>query len=141
MSHKILSHYLGKDTPLYGWKKNIFIENRSSIEKGDCSNSVYMKSLNLAGTYIDFPPHFSSKGKTINDYSASFWNFNKVTTINYPVKSNHIINDEILIGNDISEDMKLDEVHGSVIKNIVALPLLVDNVVGSPIMILAEFDL
>lgn len=47
-----------------------------------------------------------------------------------------------LIANDILliEDMKLDQINGKVIKSVTALPLLIDEIDGCPITIIAEYE-
>ena len=104
MPYKYLSYYINQDTPLYGGKKNIFLEASSLIAKGDSSNSCYMKFPNHTGTHIDFPFHFSDAGKKINDYPPSFWKFESIKIINYKVEPNQIIDKDILTGNSIPKD-------------------------------------
>ena len=78
MKHIYLSYFLNEDTPIYGGEKAIFIENRSEMSNGDSSNTKYLKFPNHSGTHIDFPLHFSDKGKNINDYPPEFWIFKEV---------------------------------------------------------------
>ena len=91
-----LSYFINEQTPIYGGEKAILVEKRSEISKGASSNTKYLKFPNHSGTHIDFPNHFSDDGKIINDYSASFWKFNKVFVISYKAKVNEIIDKEIL---------------------------------------------
>ena len=213
-----LSHSISEQTPLYGGEKAISIERRSEISKGASSNTKFLKFPNHSGTHIDFPNHFSDSGKTINDYSPSFWNISNVFVIDYRAQAGEIINDVVLqyniipantefliiktsfgdnrkkkvywennpgldpllakiikkqcpnikiIGFDfisvssyqnrilgreahkkfliengilLIEDMKLDEINGRNISSITALPLMIDNIDGAPITIIAELE-
>jgi arylformamidase len=218
MNSIYLSYFINEYTPLYGGKKLIEIEKISEIVKGATSNSKFLKFPNHSGTHIDFPNHFDNEGKTVNDYSASFWKFSNVCVISYVPKVDEIIdlrllngnvvpyetefliintglcNDrdnvsywnnnpglspklasllkkrcpnlkvvgfdfisvssyqnrilgreahrEFLVENDILliEDMKLDEIDKIKINSIIALPLLIDNIDGVPITIIANYE-
>jgi arylformamidase len=211
-----LSYFINEQTPLYGGEKTIYIEERSQIRNGASSNTKYLKLPNHTGTHIDFPNHFSDQGKTINDYGPSFWMFDNVYVISYPVKAEEIIKQdlihkydipsttefliintgfgknreneiywasnpglspklarslksrcpylkvigfdfisvssyknrmlgreahkEFLVENDILliEDMKLDGIKTNTIQSIIALPILIDNIDGVPITIIAR---
>ncbi len=99
-----LSYFINQRTPLYGGEKAIEIEKRSEISKGASSNTKYLKFPNHTGTHIDFPNHFSDKGKTINDYPALFWIFNKVAVIPVPVEQDQIIVEDDVEIKNISKD-------------------------------------
>jgi len=213
-----LSYYINEQTPLYGGEKAIELVKRSEISKGAGSNTKFLHFPNHLGTHIDFPNHFSDSGKTINDYSPSFWNRLNVFVIDYQAKVGEIIDDvvlqcniipantefliintgfgnrrekkvywennpgldprlakiikkqcpnikiigfdfisvssyqnrllgreahrEFLLENEILliEDMKLDEIEGRNIISITALPLMIDNIDGTPITIIAEIN-
>jgi arylformamidase len=78
-----LSHFLNEFTPSYGGKKKLFkIEKKRKIKLGDHVNTSFLSFPNHIGTHIDFPYHFVESGKTLNDYPAGFWTFNKVGFIN-----------------------------------------------------------
>jgi len=91
MAYSYLSFFIDDNTPQYGGDKAIKIGQRSSIIKGDSSNSKMLVLPNHVGTHIDFPSHFSVAGKVINDYPADFWVFNKPFILNYPAKKNEIV--------------------------------------------------
>lgn len=97
-----LSYYINEQTPLYGGEKVIEIRKRSEISKGASSNTKYLKLPNHTGTHIDFPNHFSDTGKTINDYPASFWEFNQVQVINYMAKQEEILDETLLKKHNIN---------------------------------------
>ena len=83
MKTLFLSHFINKNTPVYGGVENAFIsETISSINEGHTSNSSKFIFNNHIGTHIDFPFHFSNTGAKTNDYDSSFWVFNKVGFIN-----------------------------------------------------------
>ena len=99
-----LSYFINEQTPLYGGEKAIFIDKRSEIVKGASSNTKYLQFPNHTGTHIDFPCHFSDKGKTINDYPAGFWKFHHVFVIDYGAREKEIIGESILEGIIIPEE-------------------------------------
>lgn len=104
MNAIFLSHFIDEQTPLYGGEQAIFIEKRSEIFKGASSNTKYLKFPNHIGTHIDFPNHFSDSGKTINDYPASFWIFQKVYVISYKAKNDEIIDKDLINMQEIPLD-------------------------------------
>lgn len=91
MRFTYLSYNINEKTPLYGGEKLVSIEQRSEISKGDSSNTKHIRLPNHTGTHIDFPNHFSNSGKTINDYPASFWQFDKIHVVSYKADSEEII--------------------------------------------------
>ena len=78
---KFLSHYLSEKTPLYGNGKGIHFVPDKEIERGDSCNTTNLSFPNHSGTHIDFPYHFNSTGKTINDYPTEYWQFDHVEMI------------------------------------------------------------
>lgn len=79
MEPSYLSYFIEESTPVYGGKHNtISLNQNSSIENGDTTNSLKINFQNHVGTHLDFPFHFSNDGKTCSDYPASFWIFDKV---------------------------------------------------------------
>jgi len=88
MKTLFLSHFINKNTPVYGGVENAFIsETISSINEGDTSNSSKFIFNNHIGTHIDFPFHFSNSGAKSNDYNSNFWIFNKVGFINTSINN------------------------------------------------------
>jgi arylformamidase len=74
-----LSHFINKDTPIYGGAEGkIIIEEVNKISNGDSSNNSYLKMPVHSGTHIDFPYHFNSLSQNSSNYIADFWIFNKV---------------------------------------------------------------
>lgn len=88
MIHPVnLSHFINSETPVYGGKQGkIIIESIRSIDKGDTSNNLNFNFPAHVGTHIDFPYHFSIKGKKSNDYPPSFWIFHKVGFLNCTIE-------------------------------------------------------
>jgi len=79
MDAKFLSYFLNQNTPAYGGDKgSVNIEIIRSINNGDNSNNLKISFPCHIGTHIDFPFHFSNQGKKLEDYSPSFWAFNKI---------------------------------------------------------------
>ena len=72
-----LSHYLNDQTPLYGGVEEITISKSTSINDGNTANTLHISIPNHAGTHIDVPKHFFNEGKSLSDYPASFWFFQK----------------------------------------------------------------
>ena len=79
-----LSFELNEKSPVYGGKDDkLKIKKKTNqIKEGKTSNNLHLSFPNHLGTHIDFPRHFSDKGKTQSNYSASFWIFNKVGFLN-----------------------------------------------------------
>ena len=74
-----LSFELNEKSPVYGGKDDkLKIKKTNQIKEGKTSNNLHLSFPNHLGTHIDFPRHFSDKGKTLSNYPASFWIFNKV---------------------------------------------------------------
>lgn len=77
-----LSYPLSPNLSGYGDGNRIIINQLSSIINGDTSNNTEISMPIHFGTHIDFPNHFVNKGKTIDDYSASFFLFDNISIIN-----------------------------------------------------------
>jgi len=97
-----LSHGISNDTPCYGGARDVKISNNSSIDNGDSSNSLSVKFKNHVSTHIDFPLHFSEKGKSQACYGSDFWFFNNIAVIKYAAGNDEIITAEKLNLNRIS---------------------------------------
>ncbi len=76
-----LSHFIESGTPLYSGRGRIEIAQARSIKMGDACNTQTIKFPNHASTHIDLPYHFLEDGKTLSDFPAGFWVFNKVQLI------------------------------------------------------------
>ncbi len=78
-----LSFFLDESTPNYGGIEGaVKIRPNRSIALGHTSNNHSFEFPGHINTHIDFPRHFSSDGKTLNDYPPSFWVFDNVGFIN-----------------------------------------------------------
>ena len=86
-----LSHQINNRTPLYGGVKGITISKSTSIREGDTANSMHLSMPNHAGTHIDLPKHFFNDGKTLSDYPASFWFFQKPQLIDVSCDDGQLI--------------------------------------------------
>ena len=97
---KYLSHYLSEKTPLYGNGKGIHFVKDKEIEIGDSCNTSNLSFPNHSGTHIDFPYHFNPDGKTVNDFPASYWNFDRVelADLSGKVDDSQIIGPELFTG-------------------------------------------
>ena len=86
-----LSHYLNDQTPLYGGVKEITISKSTSINDGNTANTLHISIPNHAGTHIDVPKHFFNEGKSLSDYPATFWYFQKPQLIDVSCKDGQLI--------------------------------------------------
>lgn len=87
MEPLFLSYFHEESTPVYGGIKNsISFRSSSSIKNGDTANSFIVSFPNHSGTHIDFPRHFSDRGKSSSDYPAGFWFFDKVGFLNCEIE-------------------------------------------------------
>lgn len=62
-----LSYPLSRKSPLYLGSPEITVNLIKSIERGDNSNNSLITFPAHAGTHIDLPRHFCSRGKTVHD--------------------------------------------------------------------------
>jgi kynurenine formamidase len=97
MTCSYLSYFINNDTPQYGGAKAIDIQQGSSMSRGDSANSTLIQFPNHVGTHIDFPRHFGDHGKTLNDYEAGFWEFNKPCLIDYNAAEEEVIDQGVEI--------------------------------------------
>jgi arylformamidase len=104
MTISYLSHFIKDDTPEYGGKKSISIVKTGQISEGASANSTSVSFSNHIGTHIDFPLHFSDTGKSLSDYPASFWTFEKVHIVNCHVGNDVIISETTFAIDDIPRD-------------------------------------
>ena len=101
----ILSYGLSDDTPLYGNGTGIKISPDKQIKNGESCNTTNLSFPNHSGTHIDFPYHFSLDGKTLNDYPASYWQFNHIEIIDLSGKVDdcQIVGPELFSGLENSD--------------------------------------
>jgi kynurenine formamidase len=86
-----LSHVLSSETVGYGGRKEFQTTRTLNLQNGDSCNQSEWKLSNHIGTHIDSPFHFSSKGKTLDAFDASFWVFSNVHFVEMPVNESTII--------------------------------------------------
>ena len=100
MSAIFLSYFLSENTPAYGGINGMFsLKKIQQISNGDTSNNSALNLSSHIGTHIDFPFHFSNKGKRCENYPPNFWIFNKIGFINCSTED--IINEIKILPNDI----------------------------------------
>ena len=92
-----LSYFISEKTPLYGNGRGLQFAPDKEMSKGDNCNTTNLSLPNHSGTHIDFPYHFNPAGKTINDYSADFWQFDhvEITDLSGKVADCQIIGPEL----------------------------------------------
>ncbi len=76
-----LSYPLSEKTPAYGGGESFITEQVRSIERGDTANGARWTLSNHLGTHTDFPRHFVRDGKCLDDYAASFFEFDKAVLV------------------------------------------------------------
>ena len=103
MSFVWLSHVLTNDTPLYGGADNLNIMADKSINAGDSCNTSFIKMPSHAGTHVDAPRHFFSKGRSIDSFSAHEWIFHNSCLIEIDVQPGTLIEPENISKYNISE--------------------------------------
>jgi arylformamidase len=95
----ILSHQLNHQTPTYGNRDKFTINPTSQIKKGNSANSSsWYFSSNHIGSHADMPRHFFNDGKSLTDYSANDWIFNRVQLIDVPLNQGVLIGPEHISG-------------------------------------------
>ena len=105
---KYLSYLMHPEAPAYGGSQAFFDEPDKQMDKGDSCNTRIWRMSNHMGTHIDFPRHFSIKGKVLNDYPADFWFFNRIDIIfTYPVEPGKILSTKDLNLNTVPADVEL----------------------------------
>lgn len=86
-----LSHTLSERTPGYGGKKEFALKKTKSLVDGNSCNQSQWQLSNHIGTHIDAPLHFSQNGKSLDQYPAEFWIFNKPELCHVPTQSSQLI--------------------------------------------------
>ncbi|GBC70903.1 Kynurenine formamidase [Candidatus Calditenuaceae archaeon HR02] len=80
----LLSHRVGRRTPLYPGTPPIQLTHYRSIERGDSSNLWVISMANHAGTHVDAPNHFYMEGRKISEYRLEELIFENVRLIDIP---------------------------------------------------------
>lgn len=88
----LLSYFIDEFTPVYGTIPLLEIQNYSSINSGDSSNSVIIKLHNHTGTHIDVPKHFIDEGKCLTDYRIEDFIYSMPAIINLTLGPGELIN-------------------------------------------------
>ncbi|MFT6069501.1 MAG: kynurenine formamidase [Bacteriovoracaceae bacterium] len=86
-----LSHPLSNETIGYGGAKEFNSEYVRCIAEGDTCTQSSWKLSNHIGTHIDVPAHFSISGKTIDQYPASHWVYDKIDLIEIEAAEGELI--------------------------------------------------
>ena len=86
-----LSHILEERTPVYGGKSALTIKKQKQLSLGDTCNTTELQFNNHLGTHVDVPYHFLNHGKTISEYSAVDWIFDKPLLIDIKLKDAEIL--------------------------------------------------
>jgi len=76
-----LSHVTSNETPAYGGGSDFETISKKQICCGDSCNTVEIVMSNHIGSHVDAPRHFISNAKTVSEYCASDWYFEKPVLI------------------------------------------------------------
>jgi len=103
-----LSHFISRDTPLYGGKKDkINIIPVREIKKGDPCNTLFLEFPGHASTHVDLPSHFLKRGKVLSDYSPRSWLFSDIQLVDLRLNSQRKIGGDLFKGLNRNTDMLL----------------------------------
>ncbi len=80
----LLSHRMGRETPLYPGTPPIQLQQHRSIDRGDSSNAWTVTMANHASTHVDAPNHFIPGGRRIAEYGAEELVFHGAEIIDVP---------------------------------------------------------
>jgi len=70
----LLSHIIDSETPTYGNRDTLIIEDVSRISDGASANSSkWTFTSNHLGTHIDMPKHLYEDGQALTDVPIGFW--------------------------------------------------------------------
>jgi arylformamidase len=86
-----LSYPLNTDTPAYGGGSGFRVHPDKNMDQGDSCNTSQWIMSNHIGTHIDFPRHFSARGKTLDDYDPGFFIFTRVFIVDLSTASPGLI--------------------------------------------------
>lgn len=100
-SWTFLSYPLSQHLSGYGDGERIVIRKSKSIINGDSSNNTDISMSLHFGTHIDFPNHFSEKGKMVDSYEPSFFIFNEISLIS--IETLPVIDDFLIKPDHISK--------------------------------------
>lgn len=91
-----LSYFIDSHTPIYGNSQQPKIIQKSSLSKGDTSNTFILELNNHSGTHIDAPYHFINDGKRISEYPLKNLIFSRIAVLDCDVGKDGFISSELL---------------------------------------------
>jgi len=72
--------------PLYGGRtENFQMAQQGDLNRGDSANSLRLSLSNHVGTHLDCPAHVHQGGRTLDDYPAEFFVFNRPALLEIPL--------------------------------------------------------
>jgi arylformamidase len=86
-----LSHVTSTETPAYGGGSAFEVTPDKRMCRGDSCNTVKINMSNHIGSHVDAPRHFIANAKTVSEYFASDWIFEKPLIIDIPVEGAQIL--------------------------------------------------
>jgi len=107
-SYIYLSHPLHANAPAYGGGNAFKTEQDKRISHGDSCNTSKWSLSSHAGTHLDFPRHFSTAGRVLDDYDPSFFVLENIHVVDVsPVQPGQIITSDDLDISDVPADTEL----------------------------------
>ena len=110
MSHRwvYLSHFLHPGSPVYGEGWGFREKKEKQMENGDTCNTSRWTLSNHMGTHIDFPRHFSIRGRTLNDYPPDYFMFTHIHLVDIsPVEPGKIVGPDDMGLSNVSKNTEL----------------------------------
>ncbi len=99
-----LSHFIDKNSPVYGNGDGFRSKQVKSIKAGDTANTQLWQFPNHLGTHIDLPRHFYTDGRALDDFSANYFSCKNIAYVDL----SSLIRPGMLIGPEFFSDFCLD---------------------------------
>ncbi|MDR2033853.1 MAG: cyclase family protein [Helicobacteraceae bacterium] len=103
VKHIYLSRFMRNNMPCYNGGNNFCLVQVNSIGEGNRTNSLQISTANHVGTHIDFPSHYIANGKSLSDYSPSFFVFENPFICDIPMQNGEYITANHLMRSSISD--------------------------------------
>lgn len=102
-----ISHFLNELSPAYAGGYGIQLKKMKSLCNGDSCNQLQLSMSNHIGTHVDVPSHFIDGGKTVTDYSAEDWIFNRCCLIDIACQPGQIVDADELETHNVDSNCEL----------------------------------
>ncbi|MCX5749191.1 MAG: cyclase family protein [Candidatus Saganbacteria bacterium] len=101
--YRLLSYPLNEKTPMYGDTRPVMIEPCKQISRGDDCDTAYVTFSNHSGTHIDAPKHFHAKGRSLSQFGAEEFIFERPRMMDCPKNE-----DKLVMPDDIKDSAGCD---------------------------------